>query len=79
VWGPWSHPETTVPPISKIGRSCAEPSVVYPSAKRLVLRYYAGLDYEEIASVLQIRTGTVGPTLAAAQSTLRSHLGGLDP
>jgi len=52
-----------------------------PERQRLVLflRYYAGLDYEEIASVLQIRTGTVGPTLAAAQSTLRSHLGGLDP
>jgi RNA polymerase sigma factor (sigma-70 family) len=45
----------------------------------LFLRYYAGLDYEEIAAALEIKSGTVGPTLASAQTTLRNLLGGLDP
>jgi RNA polymerase sigma factor (sigma-70 family) len=47
-----------------------------PERQRLVLflRYYADLDYEAIARVAGIRTGTVGPTLMAAQRALRRAL-----
>lgn len=52
-----------------------------PERQRLVLflRHYADLDYSEIASVLDIKPGTVGPTLAQAQATLRNLLGGGRP
>jgi len=52
-----------------------------PERQRLVLflRYYAGFRYEEIGAVLGLQSGTVGPTLTAAQATLRDLLGGLDP
>jgi RNA polymerase sigma-70 factor (ECF subfamily) len=51
-----------------------------PERQRLVLflRYYAGFRYEEIGAVLGLQSGTVGPTLTAAQATLRELLGGLD-
>jgi RNA polymerase sigma factor (sigma-70 family) len=47
-----------------------------PERQRLVLflRYYADLDYEGIARAAGIRTGTVGPTLIAAQRALRRAL-----
>ena len=38
------------------------------------LHYFADLSYEEIASALGIRPGTVGATLAAARRTLRLAL-----
>lgn len=44
----------------------------------LFLRYYAEFRYEEIGAVLGLQSGTVGPTLTAAQATLRELLGGLD-
>jgi RNA polymerase sigma-70 factor, ECF subfamily len=40
----------------------------------LFLRYYADLDYEQIAHALGIRPGTVGATLNAAHRTLRERL-----
>jgi RNA polymerase sigma factor (sigma-70 family) len=40
----------------------------------LFLRYYADLDYEQIAHALGIRPGTVGATLNAAHRTLRGRL-----
>jgi len=47
-----------------------------PERQRLVLflRYYADLDYERIADVLEIRPGTVGATLNQAHAALRSAL-----
>lgn len=47
-----------------------------PERQRLALflRYYADLDYREIASVLRIEPGTVGATLHKAQATLRRRL-----
>ena len=47
-----------------------------PERQRLVLflRYYADLDYREIARVLEIKTGTVSASLHAAHATLRRHL-----
>lgn len=47
-----------------------------PERQRLALflRYYADLDYREIANVLRIEVGTVGATLSKAQATLRSRL-----
>jgi RNA polymerase sigma-70 factor (ECF subfamily) len=42
----------------------------------LFLRYYADLDYEAIAETLDVSPNTVGPTLAAAQATLRTLLEG---
>jgi RNA polymerase sigma-70 factor (ECF subfamily) len=49
-----------------------------PERQRLVLflRYYADLDYREIAAALGISVGTVGSTLNAAQATLRRALTG---
>ena len=40
----------------------------------LFLRYYADLSYREIGEVLNLRTGTVSATLAAAHRTLRGRL-----
>jgi RNA polymerase sigma-70 factor (ECF subfamily) len=47
-----------------------------PERQRLVLflRYYADLEYEAIASTLDISPGTVGATLNAAHTALRSSL-----
>jgi RNA polymerase sigma-70 factor (ECF subfamily) len=47
-----------------------------PERQRLVLflRYYADLEYEAIAATLDISPGTVGATLNAAHSALRSSL-----
>jgi RNA polymerase sigma-70 factor (ECF subfamily) len=44
-----------------------------PERQRLVvfLRYFADLEYREIASVLDIETGTVSATLHAAHANLR--------
>jgi RNA polymerase sigma factor (sigma-70 family) len=45
-----------------------------PERQRLVvfLRYFADLEYREIASVLSIETGTVSATLHAAHANLRA-------
>jgi RNA polymerase sigma-70 factor, ECF subfamily len=40
----------------------------------LFLRYYADLDYESIATVLDVTSGTVGATLNAAHASLRRLL-----
>lgn len=47
-----------------------------PERQRLVLflRYYADLDYAAIASILDIKEGTVGATLHAAHASLRQAL-----
>jgi RNA polymerase sigma factor (sigma-70 family) len=47
-----------------------------PERQRLVLflRYYADLDYESIATALEVSSGTVGATLNAAHSSLRRLL-----
>jgi RNA polymerase sigma factor (sigma-70 family) len=47
-----------------------------PERQRLVLflRYYADLDYEAIAAALGVTPGTVGATLNAAHTALRSSL-----
>jgi RNA polymerase sigma factor (sigma-70 family) len=47
-----------------------------PERQRLVLflRYYADLEYREIAQILQVTTGTVSASLHAAHATLRQSL-----
>jgi RNA polymerase sigma-70 factor (ECF subfamily) len=47
-----------------------------PERQRLVLflRYYGDLDYRSIATVLDVRTGTVSATLHAAHAALRRAL-----
>jgi RNA polymerase sigma-70 factor (ECF subfamily) len=47
-----------------------------PERQRLALflRYYADLDYRSIAATLGVQTGTVGATLNAAHTALRSSL-----
>ncbi len=47
-----------------------------PERQRLALflRYYADLDYESIARVLDVRPGTVAAALHAAHETLRGSL-----
>jgi RNA polymerase sigma-70 factor (ECF subfamily) len=50
-----------------------------PERQRLAvfLRYYADLDYRAIGDVLEIETGTVSATLAAAHKTLRHAIEGV--
>lgn len=45
-----------------------------PERQRLAvfLRYFAGLDYREIAAALEVEVGTVSATLSAAHAALRS-------
>jgi RNA polymerase sigma factor (sigma-70 family) len=47
-----------------------------PERQRLVvfLRYFADLEYREIATALDIEVGTVGATLSAAHAALRTAL-----
>jgi RNA polymerase sigma factor (sigma-70 family) len=47
-----------------------------PERQRLILflRYYADLDYREIARILDVKTGTVSASLHAAHATLRRSL-----
>jgi RNA polymerase sigma-70 factor (ECF subfamily) len=47
-----------------------------PERQRLILflRYYADLDYQQIADTLEIRRGTVSASLHAAHQTLRRQL-----
>jgi RNA polymerase sigma factor (sigma-70 family) len=40
----------------------------------LFLRYYADLDYEQIADVMGVRSGTVGAALHSALASLRARL-----
>ena len=49
-----------------------------PERQRLVvfLRYYADLDYRQIATALGIEVGTVSATLSAAHASLRAQLEG---
>ena len=50
-----------------------------PERQRLAifLRYYADLDYRTIGEVLEIETGTVSATLAAAHRSLRDAIEGV--
>jgi RNA polymerase sigma factor (sigma-70 family) len=54
----------------------AEAIAQLPERQRLALflRYYADLDYESIATALQVSSGTVGATLNAAHTSLRRLL-----
>jgi RNA polymerase sigma-70 factor (ECF subfamily) len=76
-------------PVASIEGEDPEPSLVddrddalqrhlaaLPERQRFVLflRYYADLSYREIGEVLNLRTGTVSATLAAAHRTLRGRL-----
>ena len=47
-----------------------------PERQRIVvfLRYYADLDYREIAETLDVRVGTISATLHAAHASLRSAM-----
>jgi RNA polymerase sigma-70 factor (ECF subfamily) len=45
----------------------------------LFLRYYADLDYQAIAAVLDVRVGTVGATLNKAHDSLRRQLKEVSP
>ena len=50
-----------------------------PERQRLILflHYYADLDYRTIGDVLEIETGTVSATLAAAHTSLRDAIEGV--
>jgi RNA polymerase sigma factor (sigma-70 family) len=66
----------------EVATSLEEPTPVaeaiarLPERQRLALflRYYADLDYESIATALQVSSGTVGATLNAAHTSLRRQL-----
>jgi RNA polymerase sigma-70 factor, ECF subfamily len=52
---------------------------VLPERQRLVvfLRYYADLDYRDIAAALGVEVGTISATLSAAHRALRTRLKGV--
>jgi RNA polymerase sigma factor (sigma-70 family) len=77
------HPSFADPAlVGSNGRVEREPDAVrqaiagLPERQRLVLflRYYADLDYRNIATAMNVRTGTVSATLHAAHAALREIL-----
>jgi RNA polymerase sigma factor (sigma-70 family) len=64
--------EDAEPPDQAVRRAVAR----LPEHQRfaLFLRYYADLDYESIARVLDVKPGTVAAALHAAHETLRGSL-----
>jgi RNA polymerase sigma factor (sigma-70 family) len=70
---PAPPPEEAVEPTNGFGDPVRALVSALPERQRLVLflRYYADLDYGAIASILEIREGTVGATLHAAHASLR--------
>ncbi len=58
------------------GDAIAAPLQALSERQRLVvfLRYYADLSYDQIATALDVRPGTVAATLNAAHSVLRAEL-----
>ncbi len=58
------------------GGRVAEALCALPERQRLVLflRYYGDLDYERIAQILDLKTGTVAATIHQAQQNLRRRL-----
>jgi RNA polymerase sigma-70 factor (ECF subfamily) len=77
-----AHARATAPvtngaePDREEGSEVATLVAALPERQRLVLflRYYADLDYERIAQILGVRTGTVSASLHAAHKTLRQAL-----
>ena len=76
------HPHELVgAPRSRLARRCCGRDVAgadrpVPERQRLALflRYYADLDYRQIAHALGVTPGTVAATLSAAHRTLRARL-----
>lgn len=60
----------------RLGAAIAAGMAALPDAQRavLVLREYEGLEYDEIATVLELDLGTVKSRLARARAALRAHL-----
>ena len=63
----------------RLGRAIGDAVAALPDAQRavFVLREYHGLDYAEIASVLELDLNTVKSRLARARSALRERLAGI--
>ena len=61
----------------RLGAAIARGVAALPDAQRavFVLREYHDLDYQDIASVLELDLGTVKSRLARARTALRAHLG----
>ena len=73
----WLRPDEAAPAFEPGDGVLRELIASLPERQRtaLFLRYYADLDYEQIADALGIRPGTVGATISAAHRTLRARLG----
>jgi RNA polymerase sigma-70 factor (ECF subfamily) len=61
----------------RLGAAIARGVAALPEAQRavFVLREYHDLEYQDIATVLELDLGTVKSRLARARSALRAHLG----
>jgi RNA polymerase sigma-70 factor, ECF subfamily len=81
VVGPQDAPEVETAANGSPGADSTVRALIaaLPERQRLAvfLRYYADLDYRTIGNVLQVETGTVSATLAAAHRTLREQLEGV--
>ena len=69
-------PEPPIPSENGFGDPVRSLIAALPERQRLALflRYYADLDYDSIAEVLGVTSGTVGATLNAAHASLRDSL-----
>jgi RNA polymerase sigma-70 factor (ECF subfamily) len=81
VAGPQEVPEIETAVNGSPGADSAVRALIaaLPERQRVAvfLRYYADLDYRTIGEVLEIETGTVSATLAAAHRALREQLEGV--
>ena len=61
---------------ARLGAAIGTAMAALPEAQRavIVLREYHGLDYTEIADVLELDVGTVKSRLSRARAALRAHL-----
>jgi RNA polymerase sigma-70 factor (ECF subfamily) len=64
----------TQPPDADLDLERALTRLTAPQRAAVVLRYYHGLDYTEIASALDVAPASVGPLLTRARTALRAML-----
>ena len=69
-----SEPSTNGRPADELGVRAWIAALPERQRAAVFLRYYADLEYGQIAELLGIEIGTVSATLSAAHATLRKHV-----
>jgi RNA polymerase sigma-70 factor (ECF subfamily) len=68
------HPRVNGKPVDALGVRAWIAALPERQREMLFLRYYADLDYRQIAQILEVEVGTVSATLSAAHNKLRVAL-----